>query len=373
MFKEKPWQNPEETRALWVVRSQIKKKADIFEVLNKMQEYQLNTAIVQVRGLADTLYPSKIETLADEIDEDLKDPFGFFLEEANKRNIAVEAWFNVNMLSKPDFLKDYSKADQHLVVKKPNWVLKDQEGKSMLSYKQDELEADWMDGAYANPALKEWRLYFLNLVTEVQKNYPSITGVHLDFIRYPYAKEGGKNFGLDDLHLHALNEVFSLEKQDYIEFPHYQKALDVMKLYQMNRFVREISKKVKSNNAKHLVTAAVWAHKQKTLENVYQDWPFWLKKGFLDHAYMMIYITDSEVHDTRMEEFYDESYMNQVVVGLGLYRNPKASVIQHQIDSSRAVGAKGFCLFSARNLIEKEMEQKLPVRVLKRSIVGDYQ
>jgi uncharacterized lipoprotein YddW (UPF0748 family) len=354
-YQKDPWTNPGELKSLWVVRTHIKTKENIDLIISKMVEYGFNEAIVQVRGLADVLYKSKIEDQADDIEEGL-DPLKYFIEKAKLHNIRVQAWLNVNMLSKPSFLRDYSKWTDHLSNKKPNWVLQDQDGISMLEYRQEDLETDWMDGAYANPGIKQWRRYFLRLVTEVQKQY-DIAGIHLDFIRYPYAKDGGKLFGLDQTHLSQLQKIFPLSKDDYLDNPHYLKALDVQKLVFMNLFVEEIYKHVKKNNKDHLVSAAVWAHRKKALENVYQDWPLWLKKDYLDLAYMMIYVKDKEVHDLRMEEFYDERYLGKIVVGLGIYREPKFDVIARQINSSRALSTAGFCFFSAESFFDPEKEK----------------
>lgn len=354
-YYKEPWSNSGERKSLWIVRTHIKTKANIDLIINKMKEYGFNEAIVQVRGLADVLYQSKIEGQADEIEEGL-DPLAYFIDKAKENDISVQAWLNVNMLAKPSFLREYSGWDKHLSLKKPGWVLKDQNSISMLEYRQEELETDWMDGAYANPGNAEWRKYFLSLVTEVQRNY-DIEGIHLDFIRYPYAKDGGKLFGLDSTHLNQLQKVFPLDKEDYLDNPHYLKALDVQKLVFMNLFVEQIYKHVKKNNPKHILSAAVWAHRKKALENVYQDWPLWLKKGYLDLAYMMIYVKDKEVHDLRMEEFYDERYLGKIVVGLGIYREPAFDVVQRQIYSSRALSTAGFCFFSAESFFDPNKEK----------------
>lgn len=365
-YDHSSWKNPQEVKALWIVRTHIKTKENIDKIIQKMEYYGFNTAIVQVRGLADVLYKSKKEPWADEIEDGL-DPLAYFIEQAKRKNIKVQAWMNVNMLSKPSFLEKFSKADEHLIQKKPDWVLKDQEGISMLEYKQEDLEADWMDGAYANPANKNFRKYFLSLVKEVQTSY-EIEGIHLDFIRYPYAKDGGKYFGLDKLHINRMAKSTGLTKNDYLENPHYQKAIDVMKLVHMNEFVRDIYKAVKKNNKNHILTAAVWAHRKKALENVFQDWPLWLKKGYLDQAYMMVYVKDKEVHDKRMEEFYDESYLDKLVVGLGIYRYPSFSTMERQINSSRALRTAGFCFFSAQAFYVEEEEMKIPSKDLARII-----
>ncbi|MEC9282950.1 MAG: family 10 glycosylhydrolase, partial [Bdellovibrionota bacterium] len=201
----------DEVRALWIVRLEMKSKSDIDKSIAKMLEYSLNTAIVQVRGLSDVLYPSKIEPMADEIEEGLEDPFQYFIDQAKVKGIKVQAWVNVNMLSKPKFLEEFSKAEKHLVKQRPDWVLVDEEGRSMLDYEQEELEADWMDGAYANPLNPKWKEYFLNLVSEIQKKY-EIDGIHLDFIRYPNAKHAKRVFGLDDLHLKEVQKIIPLSK-----------------------------------------------------------------------------------------------------------------------------------------------------------------
>lgn len=357
-YEQKPSISKDEVRAVWIVRSWIKSKENIDKMIAYMEEYNLNTAIVQVRGLGDVLYKSKMEPIADEIEEDLQDPLAYFIKQAEGKNIKIQAWINVYMISKPDFWETFTKKDKHLVSKKPNWILKDQSGQSMLSYKTEQLEGDWMDGAYLNPAIPEVRKYLVDLSKEVLKSYPRLEGLHLDFIRYPYARSD-KNifFGMDDHHIQPIANALGFSAEDVRR----EAYLPAVKAYMSSRIthtVKEIKEMMEKSFKNKILTAAVWANKEKVYNNVFQDWPLWLEKNYLDQAYMMIYVTDLKYHHMRMEEFYNKTYNSKLVIGMGLYRMPKPKVIKEQLNSSRAVGAAGFCLFSSAWFLEDGLEER---------------
>lgn len=93
-------------------------------------------------------------------------------------------------------------------------------------------------------------------------------------------------------------------------------------------------------------------------EHIFQAWPDWLRKNLLDYAFLMAYYDTAELHDTRIEQFFDPAINSRMIIGVGIYRNPKPQVALHQLRSARAIGAAGVCYFQANWFLSKDSQSK---------------
>ncbi|MCS7208075.1 MAG: family 10 glycosylhydrolase, partial [Fimbriimonadales bacterium] len=88
---------PEETRALWVVRTSMVSPQAIERVVQLATQYGFNTVFAQVRGRGDAYYRSshepRAEALANQPDD--FDPLGYLLQCAAAVQLQVHAWLNV--------------------------------------------------------------------------------------------------------------------------------------------------------------------------------------------------------------------------------------------------------------------------------------
>jgi uncharacterized lipoprotein YddW (UPF0748 family) len=186
---------PREFRAVWIATVAhidwpspkavlpYQQRAEMVRILDRAASLKLNTVILQVRPAADAFYKSNIEPWSVYLTgtqglapSPLYDPLEFAIEEAHKRGLQIQAWFNpyrAQLLTTKGGLAPNSFARTHpQMVKKYGDLL-------------------WMD-----PGEPEVQARSLAVIEDVVRRY-DIDGVHLDDYFYPYP-EGGKDFPDDD-------------------------------------------------------------------------------------------------------------------------------------------------------------------------------
>ncbi|MBE7437889.1 MAG: family 10 glycosylhydrolase [Spirochaetales bacterium] len=323
-----------EVRAVWIVRDQIKSRAGIRAVVAMMRDYGLTTAIVQVRGRADAYYRSRLVVPAPGIEADL-DPLAEFLREARPHGIEVQAWVNV-FLAADSSTREYAHPD-HISATRPGWFLMDGEGRSMLRYSRAERRRAGVEGAFLDPALPVVRQYNLEIIREILDHYP-VAGIHLDYIRYPTSRPGSRDFGVAS----ALRSA-SVKEAD-------RAASAEIRSRFVSRMVRDIHRLRNHYSVK--LTAAVWPNRAKMKDEIFQNWPYWVEKGWIDHAYVMTYYNRKELFDSRMQELAQPRLERKMVIGVGLYLKPGPEMTWYQLQHARQRRMAGISYFDARFFLD---------------------
>ena len=159
-------------------KSDQKQQGNIKEILDNLSNLNFNRIILHVRPFSDSIYKSEYYPVSKYILNDKGeypsyDVLKYFIDEAHKRNIKVDAWINpyrVSNISNEDLINDYSSITEK--------------------------------GIYLNPAKKEVQELIVNGIVEIVENY-DIDGIHFDDYFYPdkkidlneyeeYKKNGGK-------------------------------------------------------------------------------------------------------------------------------------------------------------------------------------
>ncbi|HPJ72328.1 MAG TPA: family 10 glycosylhydrolase, partial [bacterium] len=109
------------------------------------------------------------------------DPLSYLLQKAHAAGIQVHAWMNMFRIGKDLSAPVVRRLGREVVTR-------DGAGKSLADYKPELLP----DGGYwLDPGDKRVCRYLLEVIAELIRKYPGVDGVHLDFIRYPYASATG--------------------------------------------------------------------------------------------------------------------------------------------------------------------------------------
>ena len=335
-----------EIRALWVVRTEIKTRDSITAVIDAMKANGLNVAIVQVRGRGDAYYHSALVSPAHGIEEGL-DPLAEFIRQARKADIEVHAWINVFLAADAStFLENHSR---HLINTRKDWFLRDAKNRSMLDYGRRDYKLANVEGAFLDPANAEVRAYNLKIVRELLDHY-EVDGLHLDYIRYPWSRSNTDyNFGVNS----ALQ--FADQNHRAIE----EARLNEIRRNNVSSMVREIRKLARERYPGLILSAAVWPSQSKIQNHIFQDFPRWLKEDWIDYAYLMAYYDKIELHDSRMEEFFDPTINKRLVIGIGVFRSPSPRVTGHQLRSARAIQAAGVCYFDASWFLDSRRKDEI--------------
>lgn len=210
-----PLTKEEEMRAVWISYLDLKSiltgateseyRKNLGKALDNIRDLGLNTVIFQVRPFGDALYPSAyfpwsfVATGTEGKDPGF-DPLAIAIEEAEKRDLAVEAWINPYRVRT---------ADRKEAISAANPVNKMLKSGDALTYN---------GGTYYNPASEAAQELIVNGVTELVKNY-DITAIHFDDYFYPttdpefdadsyaaYQKAGGR-LSLEDWRRENVNTL----------------------------------------------------------------------------------------------------------------------------------------------------------------------
>ena len=187
MFKRVSLEHQREFRGTWVAsvanidwpsRSDLtvsQQKAELLQILDRMQGLNMNALILQVRPAGDAFYASDIEPWSYWLTgEQGKAPFPFYdplefaIAESHKRNIELHAWFNPYRAQNAT---NYPLAANNMAKRYPEYA-----------YPYGDLI--WMD-----PGAKVVQDQTYNVIMDVVRRY-DLDGIHIDDYFYPYPKPG---------------------------------------------------------------------------------------------------------------------------------------------------------------------------------------
>ncbi len=330
-----PTKNIEEYRAMWVTRYELTSPANIKQIVHKAKANNFNALFVQVCGRGTAFYNSTL--IPKDSTVTTWDPLALLVTTAKKENIEIHAW--VNMLYTWS-ANEQPPASNHVLNQHPDWFLN-----YNIKILQDR-------GFFLNPAKPEVHQYLRALCQELINNY-SISGIHLDYIRYPglkYAynddftsKSFEKIYGVDPRALFKNKEV-SLKLYGQEEYKNYLTKWNDYLRQNVTDIVREIAKDIAAKKPEVLLSAAVIAEYDQAYNDYFQDWSTWMEKSYLDIVIPMAYskneglVKKQIIFATQLAEKYDAP----LLIGLGAWQQRPEAIIK-QIDYTRNIrGKMGF-------------------------------
>ncbi len=107
------------------------------------------------------------------------------------------------------------------------------------------------------------------------------------------------------------------------------------------RNVYERAKRVKPHSQ---VTAAVFSS-LASAENVYQDWPGWIREGIVDYVVPMAYTTNNDVLARQMAEWVSvDPQLERIVPGLGIFAQTEGNKMYVPRDLETILTQHGMCM-----------------------------
>lgn len=268
------------------------------ETMRLLQEARVTDLFVNVAGAGFAHYPSSVLPRSKTFEQE-GDQLAACLAAAKTRGIRVHAWmlcFNATRAA-PGCLQEFARR---------GWRLKTADGQL----------SEYLDPA--NPAV---RAYLLKAIDELAARYPSLAGIHLDFVRWYERSVRPKN------------------------------AADVI-----SNFVGEARRHVKRPR---WLTTAVLGKYPMCVMSVGQDWDSWLAAGLVDYVVPMDYAEDP----ARFESFLRQHaavrpHAKKTIVGIGVTANESrltARQVIDQINLVRRYGFPGVSLFDLDITLEKDV------------------
>lgn len=355
-------------RGMWVlaegsqrVLEDIKRVGPLLDVAEQLHVSDL---FVQVYRGGRSWYPSVI---ADQTPfTQAQTPEGIdvlarLIAQAHTRGIRIHGWVNVLSLS----ARSQSKILDELG---PGAILVDSRGRSLLEYPDMEVpEPDRQfyrmgtRGLYLDAAAPGVADRLTATFVELIETYPTLDGLHLDYIRHPGALPfiPGSRFGvgLDFGYGQASQKRF--QQETGLAGPYRdaknpdptrlinQNAWDDWRRDKVTQLVREIGEATRAVQPDLILSAAVNSYVDRAYLSLSQDWLRWLEDGYIDLALPMTYTLDDRLLRYQVEHFARSAYADRIWPGLGtwLFAKRPAGALE-QIEIADQAGASRIVLFS---------------------------
>lgn len=266
--------------------------------LRVLRDARVTDLFVNVAGAAFAHYPSGVlprsKTFAQEGDQ-----MAACLAAARGTGVRVHAWMICFSATRgaPATLDDYARRGWRL--KTPKGALTD----------------------YLDPSNARVRGRVLAALDELQTRYPSLAGIHLDFVRWGDAAAKPRNAA-------AVVTQFVAEARRRVLRPRW-------------------------------LTAAVYGKYPACVATVGQDWLGWLDAGLVDYLVPMDYCeSNAKLDELLAQQATPRSHARRIVVGLGVTANESrldARQVIEQINLTRKYGFAGVSLFDLDTTLEKSI------------------
>lgn len=360
-------QKPKDTRrGVWVTVFSEKKvlysKEAATELIETCKKAKINEIYLQLYRGGQAHYGSLVsnKTKSGEIHNAAgMDTIEFLLRETQKHNIKVFAW--VNVLS----LAQNKKA--HILAKYGGEILtKDQY--SRVSIRNENVNASDKyylrdDQLFLEPGDPRVTEYTLSVVAEIIERYPLISGVHLDYIRYPLVlpsipgsrfNKYGLTYGYGEKNLERFKQKTGFSPLNITYSETLYLDWDNWKRDQVTGLVEKISKLVKEKAPNMLVSCAVMPAPERAYAACFQDWPLWLEKGIVDYVVAMNYTIDNRLALENARSALAHRGKGKVLVGIGFFlmKDDTRDILEQYkiIDSLKP---DGIVIFSYDDINEK--------------------
>ncbi|NJN19344.1 MAG: family 10 glycosylhydrolase [Oscillochloris sp.] len=339
---------PQQLRAFWVdnLNPGIFNHPQVDELVENVVRANANTIIVEVRRHGDAWFNNRIEPRAGDprlAPESEFDPLEYLLARAHQSGIKVHAWLVMSVACRPsDPLWGHP---EHLCTSHgPNaqgaerWTTATHSGTQIG------------DIDFGHPAAVQ---HLERVVQHLLNAYPTLDGLHWDYIRY-----GGADYGYNQVSLDRFNQAVgrAVGSRPAPDDP----AWSQWRRDRVTETVRRLYIRAKAIKPTVQISAATitwggvgsyypgdWPN-SAAYSRVFQDWPAWLSEGIIDFAVPMHYFDESV---PRSRDWYDgwlrfdREHVGRraIVVGLGSWLNDSWEN-QSQIERALAPDAYGRAL-----------------------------
>ncbi len=322
--------------------------------------------LVQARGRADSWYKSDLAPRAEELKGQTADfdPLAEILAECGPT--PVQAWLNVFYLWSGDVAPE---AAFHPALPVNNLILRDNNGRRVSDYSELERRMGWIEGIYADPADRQYRQLMADVVAELLGRYP-LSGIHLDFIRYPGSSYGfggpaaqkfAEQWGFAPSWLPARIDPGRL--RDWLDgrLDQTERLLITggliwaeMRADEVGKMLEKIRLVMAKSGPGLVLSAAVDPDCLTAYLDKGQDWQAWAVKGLVDELYPMAYFGGQERVTGQLKAIRAIPALKKIRLwaGLGAYIKESEEIGREAAIAGR-LGYEGISLFSLGHLLEK--------------------
>lgn len=346
-----------ELKGVWI-RPTFYNEKDIISTLDRLAQSGINNIFLETYYHGKTIFPSQTMTKYGFIrqNEDYCgfDPLRIWINEAHKRGIKVNIWFETFYVGN----KPPETNAEYILAKKPEWA----------NCKKKNADADFIDysvsehnGYFIDPANPEVQNFLYELLGEIITCYKP-DGINLDYIRYPqsldpsYSTYDLSNWGYTK---YARNEFKNMYGVNPIELKTSDPLWYQWKFYRCNKvtnFVRRVSVLCRYNNI--AITVVIFPNRAAAMDTKMQDWRTWSMSNFVD-GFTPLFLTCDDKTATNLmgEVLRNKSASTKLYAGLFVtFMNGATSDLIKQIHAARKYSLSGVIIFDYAHMKDNYVE-----------------
>ncbi|MDI4632419.1 family 10 glycosylhydrolase [Pelomonas sp. V22] len=343
---------PSPQRGVWIATPEhthfFDSKAEMERQLAEFQRLGINTIYTAMWNQGRTLYPSAVMhrltgiTISERVRG--RDPLQELIEAARGKGMKVYAWFEFG------FVSDFKGGPGAEIIKaRPHWAALDKQGKPV-----EKNGFRWM-----NALDREVQDFVLSVIMEAVQRY-DIDGIQGDDRLPAMATEGGYN---PETVARYQREHGGKAPPDDAKDPHWL----AWRAAQLNGFMERLHKAVKSARPSMQISMSPspypWGY-----EEYLQDWPTWMKRGWVDSLSPQLYRYNIEGYQQELRKLAREQLCPEqrqkvfpgLLLALGRDYVAPPELLQQMIEENRREGILGEVFFHSEGLLpRRELLEKL--------------
>lgn len=281
-----------------------------------------------------------------------EDIIPYLIDQADKNGIKVHAWVNLLSLAQ-------NQDANILKVHGESVLTKDQHGKlSMPLVKGEESNDIFLREKQLFLEPGDWRVrkYLSEIVVEILTKYPALSGLHLDYIRYPSTvpfipgsrfTSNGISYGYNRLNLANFKTATGLDPHKMEGTRENFTSWDSWRREQVTKLVGYISERARKVSPSLEISATIVPSIERSYLVTFQDWTQWLKSGYVDYIVAMNYTDDTHLMELKSRSLLIGDYRDKMYIGVGAYilkESPR--VLEEQLIFLKKLSPGGIVIFS---------------------------
>jgi len=280
------------------------------------------------------------------------DTIDTILKEAKRCDVKVFAWMNVISVGKTRKIGVIEKFGEAILTK-------DQHLRSpMRSEDINESDKYYLrdDQLFLEPGDPRVGDYMVSIIDEIITRYPDLSGVHLDYIRYPYPvpyvprssfNKYGLTYGYGEENIKRFKEKTGLDSLTMNYNNENSFIWDDWKRDQVTGLVDKLAKFIKNKSPKMLVSCAVIPSPETAFSAAFQDWPLWLENGIVDYIVIMNYTTNNQLAKENTRSALSQRGKGRVYIGVGNFLMKfDPQLLSEQLRIIESMNPDGIAFFS---------------------------
>jgi uncharacterized lipoprotein YddW (UPF0748 family) len=310
-------------------------------------------------GLTDRTAYEKILSEAGE------DTLACLIVSAKDNGLKVHAWINL--------LSVAQNKDANILKKFGKEILTiDQHGRSsMPGNEKDKLDKYYVreNQLFLEPGDRRVREYLAGIAEEIVTKYPQLSGLHLDYVRYPAVvpfvpgsrfTSHGISYGYGSANAGGFKNATGIDVKTMEHSRENFKQWDEWRREQVTGLVQSISGRVRKLSPSMEISGTIVPSVERTYLTTLQDWTEWLRLGYADYVVAMNYTDDTRLMELNSGSLLIGNLDKKVHIGIGAYLlKGDTKTLKAQLESLRKISPAGIVVFSYDDIAGNKEIQKL--------------